>query len=106
MPRTIIMATPTTINRMHPSTLLVTMLVDSVEAARAAAGHVGSLFGLGADDMLRMPLALIGTPADCAAELERREREWGVTHYIVSGFSGSDYPERFAREVLPRIAAA
>jgi probable F420-dependent oxidoreductase len=87
------------------STLLVTMLVDSAEAARAAAGNVGALFGLDADAMLRMPLALIGTPADCAAELRRREREWGVTHYVVSGFSGPDYAERFAREILPRVAA-
>jgi probable F420-dependent oxidoreductase len=88
------------------STLFIAMLVDSAEAARAVAGNLGGLFGLGAEDVLRMPLALIGTPVDCAAELRRREREWGLTHYIVSGAAGADYAERFAREIMPRVAAA
>jgi probable F420-dependent oxidoreductase len=86
------------------STIFIAMLVDSSDAARAVAGNLGSLFGLNAAQVLRMPLALVGTPDDCAAELQRREREWGVTHYIVSsGFAGPGFPERFAREVMPKV---
>jgi hypothetical protein len=52
---------------------------------------------------MRMPMALVGTPAQCIAELKRREREWGTRHYIVSGFGGPALAERFAREVAPKV---
>jgi len=52
---------------------------------------------------MRMPMALIGTPAQCTAELRRREREWGTRHYIMSGLGGPLLAERFAREVAPAV---
>jgi alkanesulfonate monooxygenase SsuD/methylene tetrahydromethanopterin reductase-like flavin-dependent oxidoreductase (luciferase family) len=79
------------------------MFTDSPEASRQTAAGIGSMFGIPAEQVLRMPLALIGTPDEVVAELKRREREWGVGHYIVSGFGGPVYAERFAREVLPRV---
>jgi probable F420-dependent oxidoreductase len=85
------------------STAFVTAFTDSPEASLQTAAGIGSMFGIAADQVLRMPLALIGTPDECVAELKRREREWGVSHYIVSGFGGPAYAERFAREVLPRV---
>ena len=50
-----------------------------------------------------MPLALIGTPEQCVEELQRREREWGVEHLILSGGAGADLLTRFGREILPRV---
>ena len=85
------------------STVFVPMLADSPDAANAFAGAVGGLFGLDQAQVRKMPLALIGTPEECAAELQRRNREWGVTHYIISGFGGAEFTERFAREVMPRV---
>jgi probable F420-dependent oxidoreductase len=87
------------------STIFIAMLVDSRETAHAFAGSIGGLFGLNAEQVLRMPLALIGTADDCAAELRRREREWGISHYILSqGFAGPGFGERFAGEVMSRMA--
>jgi probable F420-dependent oxidoreductase len=85
------------------STVFVPMLADSPDAARSFAGAIGGLFGLDEAQVRKMPLALIGTPEECAAELQRRSREWGVTHYIISGFGGAEFNERFAREVMPRV---
>lgn len=86
------------------STAFICNFTDSPEAALATASAIGSFFGLAGEQVLRMPLALIGTPEQCAEELRRREREWGVTHYTIGGFGGADYVERFAREVLPGVS--
>lgn len=86
------------------STAFICNFTDSPEAALATASAIGSFFGLAGEQVLRMPLALIGTPGQCAEELRRREREWGVTHYTIGGFGGADYVERFAREVLPGVS--
>lgn len=85
------------------STAFVTAFTDSPEATRSFAGGLGGMFGMSAEQALRMPLALVGTPGECIAEMRRREREWGVSHYIVSGFGGPAYIERFATEVLPHL---
>ena len=50
-----------------------------------------------------MPIALVGTADECADELRRREREWGVSHLIMSAASGLPVIERFAAEVLPKL---
>jgi probable F420-dependent oxidoreductase len=85
------------------STAFVTMFTDSPEASLKTAAGLGGMFGIPGEQVLRMPVALIGTPEECALELKRREREWGVSHYIVSGFGGPVYAERFAKEVLPKV---
>ena len=85
------------------STIFVPMLADSPDAARQFAGMVDGLFGIGEDEVRRMPLALIGTPDEWVAELERRSREWGVGHYILSGLGDPSLIERFANEVMPRL---
>jgi alkanesulfonate monooxygenase SsuD/methylene tetrahydromethanopterin reductase-like flavin-dependent oxidoreductase (luciferase family) len=79
------------------------MLADTEAQAHDFAAGMGGMFGLGAEDVMRMPMALIGTPAQCIAELRRREREWGTRHYIMSGFGGPVLAERFAREVAPKV---
>jgi alkanesulfonate monooxygenase SsuD/methylene tetrahydromethanopterin reductase-like flavin-dependent oxidoreductase (luciferase family) len=64
---------------------------------------MGGMLGLSAEQVMRMPMALIGTPEQCIAELKRREREYGTRHYIVSGFGGPAFAERFAREIVPHV---
>jgi hypothetical protein len=54
------------------------------------------------DAIVRMPLALIGTPDACVAELRRREREWGLAEMIFS-FTGKDALRRLGTEVLAEV---
>jgi probable F420-dependent oxidoreductase len=85
------------------STIFIPMIADDAEAARTFAGNLGGFFGLAEAEVRRMPLALIGTPEECAAELARRAREWGVRHYILSGYGGAANAARIARDVLARV---
>jgi probable F420-dependent oxidoreductase len=85
------------------STIFMPMIADGEDAAHAFASSMGGMFGLTPEQVTRMPMTLIGTPAQCIAELRRREREWGTTHYIMSGFGGPAVAERFAREIAPGV---
>src|SRR5262245_43965080 len=85
------------------STIFMPMITDGEAEADGFAGTMGGMFGLTPEQVKRMPMALIGTPAECAAELKRREKAWGVRHYIMSGFGGPALSERFAREVAPKV---
>ncbi len=85
------------------TTIFVPMITSSTEEARGMAGAMGGMFGLSVDELLRMPLALMGTAEECAAELRRRSREWGVEHFILGGQGGASFGERFAREVMPLL---
>ena len=85
------------------STIFMPMITDGDAEADGFANTMGGMFGLTAEQVKRMPMALIGTPAQCAAELKRREKAWGVRHYIMSGFGGPVLSERFAREVIPNV---
>ena len=85
------------------STIFIPMLADSEEKAHEFATAMGGMFGLGPEQVARMPMALIGTPSQCIAELKRREREWGTRHYVLSGFGGPALAERFGREILPAL---
>ncbi len=85
------------------STIFIAMLADDEEGGRNFATALGGLFGLPETEVRRMPLALIGTADECIAELRRRAHEWGVTHYILSGYGSAANAERFAREVLAKV---
>lgn len=85
------------------STLFIPMITDTEAEAQAFAAGMGGLFGLSADAVVRMPMALIGTPAQCIAELKRRAATWGTRHYIMSGFGGPGLVRRFATEILPKV---
>jgi probable F420-dependent oxidoreductase len=85
------------------STLFMPMITDTEAEAHGFAATMGGMLGLTAEQLTRMPLALIGTPAQCVAELQRRTAAWGVGHYIMSGFGGPLVAERFAREVAARV---
>jgi probable F420-dependent oxidoreductase len=85
------------------STLFMPMIADSEEQAHAHAASMAGVFGITPEQVTRMPMALIGTPAQCVAELKRRERAWGTKHYIMSGFGGPAVAERFAREIAAKV---
>jgi probable F420-dependent oxidoreductase len=85
------------------STIFIPMLADTESQAHDYATGMGGVFGLSAEQVMQMPMALIGTAAQCIAELRRREREWGTRHYIMSGLGGPAMAEQFAREVIKKV---
>jgi probable F420-dependent oxidoreductase len=85
------------------TTIFVLAVTDKSEEAAQIASAMAAGFGLDPDEVRRMPIALVGTADECAEELRRREREWGISHLIVSAASGLPVVERFATEVLPKL---
>jgi probable F420-dependent oxidoreductase len=85
-------------------TLFTIMVTDDPGATRSVAENVGGMLGFTADAVLRSPLALIGTPEECAAELGRREREWELTETIFAHRSDR-LLRRLGEEVLPRVTS-
>lgn len=84
------------------STMLYVLTVtDDAAQARALAEEIAAPLGIGGEALRRSPVALIGTAEECAAELERRHREWGLAH-VVTGASvrRQNTWERLGREVL------
>jgi len=78
------------------------VITDSPAATRAMAEGMAPMFNTSADGMLQSPMALIGTPEECLAELRRRQREWDVTQFIFS-FAGEALLQRLARDVLKHL---
>jgi probable F420-dependent oxidoreductase len=84
------------------ATLFQVMLADSPAAARATAEQMSGMFGVGPDELRRLPMFLIGTPEECAAELNRRAKEWDISEVIFS-YPGADVLRRLGEEVLPHV---
>ena len=82
--------------------IFAVMLADSTAAAEATAREVGKTFGIPADAAPRSALFLIGTPAQCAEELNRRAAEWGVGQFLFNAGS-LETARRLAHEVLPHV---
>lgn len=78
-------------------------ITDSPEATRKTAAMMGQMFGQTADAMLQSPMALIGTPSECVAELKRRAKNWGVSQFIFSSIMGID--ERSLRSLKEDVIA-
>lgn len=95
--------------RMHgreptlSTTIFVMAVTDTSAEAEQIRQGMAAGFGLSGEGVGRMPIALVGTADECAEELRRREREWGITHLIVSASSGMAVVDRFAAEVLPKL---
>ncbi len=85
------------------STIFTSMIADTAEQADGFAGMLGSLFGLDAGEVKRMPICLIGTVEQCAEEMARRRKAWGVSHYVLSARASEEAAERFIREVVPAM---
>jgi len=86
------------------NTLFVVELADSAEEAESVASSIARSMGVGVQQLLASPMALIGTPEECVAELNRRAKEWGVSQFIFGGDIHFKMMERLANEVIPRVA--
>jgi probable F420-dependent oxidoreductase len=78
------------------------VITDSPAATQATAEGMAPMFNVTAEAMLQSPMALIGTPEQCVAELQRRRRDWDVSQVIFS-FAGEDVMRRLAEQVLPHV---
>ena len=85
------------------STIFMIMITSTEEEGAQMAEALAGGFGLDPAEATRMPMALVGTPEQCIAELQRREREWGIEHLVISGGAGQEAIGRFACEILPHI---
>src|SRR5271157_1038503 len=83
--------------------MFLVMLTGSANEAAATAGAIGQGMGMQAEQVLRSPMALVGTPEQCATELKRRVKEWGVSQFIFAGGLNPKTIERLAKEVIPHV---
>lgn len=79
-----------------------TMVTDSAEQTRNACEAMAGFFRIPPDAVPKSPLALVGTPDEVAAEIVRRQHEWGVSQVVVSAREPG-LVERIAADVLPRV---
>lgn len=80
-----------------------TVLTDSPAATRATAEGMAPMFNTTPEGALRSPMALIGTPEECAGELRRRARDWGVTQVLFGGGIDARTQQRLAEEVFAHV---
>jgi probable F420-dependent oxidoreductase len=85
--------------------IFTTMLTDSPEATKSIAEGMAPMFGMTAEGMLQSPMALIGTPDECIAELQRRIRDWELSQVVFS-FAGQGTMRKLAEQVLPHVVSA
>jgi alkanesulfonate monooxygenase SsuD/methylene tetrahydromethanopterin reductase-like flavin-dependent oxidoreductase (luciferase family) len=85
--------------------MLVLMVVDTEEAARQTIGAVAQMFNLSPEILASSPIVLIGTPKQCANELQRRADRWGISQFIFGTGVGIDEKQisRLREEVISHI---
>jgi probable F420-dependent oxidoreductase len=83
--------------------IFTTMLTDSPATTRATVEGMAPMFNTTPDGMLRSPMALIGTPEECIAELKRRARDWDVSQVLFGGGIDPRTQQRLADEVLKHV---
>ncbi len=95
-------------HRRDPRTIRIsnaifsTIITDTPAAARQAAEGLAGFFRLPPEAVGQAPLALIGTPEQCVAELQRRIAAWDLGQVVFS-FSDEGTMKRLAEEVLPHV---
>jgi probable F420-dependent oxidoreductase len=83
--------------------IFTVILTDSPAATRATVEGMAPMFNTTPEGMVRSPLALIGTPEECVAELRRREKEWDVSQVLFGGGVDAGMQRRLAEEVLRHV---
>jgi len=67
------------------------IITNSKDETRKMAEMMAAGFGMPSPDaMLQSPMSLIGTPDECIAELKRRAKGWGVSHFAFASAMGVD----------------
>jgi probable F420-dependent oxidoreductase len=69
---------------------------------QATAQSLAGIFGSTAEEILRHPVSLIGTPEEMRDELRRRERTHGLSLLVMS-FTTLDQMRAFAEQVMARL---
>ena len=82
--------------------IFASIVTDSDEATRAAAQGLAGFFRMPAEVVGQTPLALVGTPEQCVAELKRRAKTWEVEQFVFS-FSDEATMRRLAEDVVPHV---
>jgi probable F420-dependent oxidoreductase len=85
------------------NTVLMVKLADSAKEAASLASSMAQSMGVGLQQLLASPMALVGTPEGCGVELNRRAKEWGVSRFVFGGDIDLNTIERLASEVIPRV---
>jgi probable F420-dependent oxidoreductase len=83
--------------------IFTVVLTDSPAATRATVEGMAPMFNTTPAGMVRAPLALIGTPDECIAELRRRQKEWDVSQVLFGGGVDPTMQRRLAEEVLRHV---
>ncbi|HVN85362.1 MAG TPA: LLM class flavin-dependent oxidoreductase [Candidatus Binatia bacterium] len=84
------------------STIFNYAMTDSPKRTQQMAERLGGVFGLSADDLLKHPIALMGTPEEMIAELRRREAVHGLSLLAIN-FSGLDQIREFGERVIAKM---
>jgi alkanesulfonate monooxygenase SsuD/methylene tetrahydromethanopterin reductase-like flavin-dependent oxidoreductase (luciferase family) len=85
------------------STIFNYAMTGSPAETRSMADRLGGLFGMAPDAFLRHPIGLVGTAEEMVAELQRREREHGLSLLAIN-FSSPDQIRVFGEQVLPHVS--
>jgi probable F420-dependent oxidoreductase len=85
--------------------MLMFMVVDTPAIARQTIEGIAASFNLSPESLMASPAVMIGTPEQCAVELRRRAKNWGVTQFLFSSLLGMDEKQirRVREEVIPQI---
>jgi probable F420-dependent oxidoreductase len=87
------------------STVFTYVPTKSAAHSRQVADRLTGLFGLPGEEMLRHPVALVGTPEEMAAELRRREATHGLALLCIN-FGSLDHMTQFGEQVIPLLHGA
>lgn len=80
--------------------LFTCMLTDSPAATQSMAAAMAPMFQTTAEGLLQSPMALVGTPEECVAEMKRRVREWEIDQFVFS-----NVPADAARQIAEKVIA-
>ena len=84
------------------STIFNYVMTDRVQQTRETAEQLSGFFGLRADELLRHPVGLVGTPEEMVDELRRREAAHGLSLLAIN-FANQEQIRRFGEKVLPKM---
>ncbi len=91
--------------RIQVSNVIFNLFItDSPAGTQAVAQNMAGMMGTTPEAACRAPLALIGTPEECIAELRRRRDAWDVSQFVFS-FPDADLTtiRRLAEDVLRHV---
>jgi probable F420-dependent oxidoreductase len=77
-------------------------LCGSAAETKMLADGASAMFGVPADEILRHPGVLMGTPEEMTEELRRREQLHGLSNVAIS-FTGVQQMREFGEKVLPKL---